>query len=432
MDKSAFAHEMMLRYRDEIVQVVQDLVRLPSRNTPPTGEEKACQVYIGDYLQGVGLSADLYEPDQVPGLLDHPAYWPGRTYKDRPNVASILAGRGGGRSLLLTGHVDTVPLGEGAWSKPPFGAEVHDGRLYGRGSIDMKGPLGAMLVLYKALAEQQIPLRGTLSFESVVDEEVGGVNATIAGRLRYGPMEGAVLAEASQLQIYPATRGILATDFIFTSAEGTWLDVGSSLDKSADAVRQMGIFLTHLDELRAVRRSQPVPPLYRGYADPAPVEVTKVYAGGWGNQVPMAVPTAGYIELIVQVLPGEDQATVARQQKEWLESVIERNQASFATRPQTHQRIRWLAPTAIDPAHPLVTTLADSVAQVTGQRPAILGAPFACDMFALHQFFQTPCVVFGPIGANAHAPDEYVDLESLFTFWESLLQFVLAWCGWEE
>ena len=330
---------------------------------------------------------------------------------------------------MLTGHSDTVALGDREWSKPPFGAEIHDGRLYGLGTIDMKGPLGAMLVLYRALAEHKIPLLGDLSFESVVDEEEGGVNATIAGRLRHGPMDAAVIAEGTDLAVYPAARGVLLTSFIFTGSQGTWLEVGTSAAQSADAVRQMGLFLTHVDELSATRRTHPVPALYQSYPDPVPVQVTKVYAGGWGPKVPVAIPSEGRIEVIVQTVPGEQRADVLREQTDWLDSLVRRYPEAFPTRPEMRFRIRWLPPTAIDPSHPLVTTLAADVAQVIGRPPTVVGAPYACDMFALHQIFSMPALLFGPSGANAHAPDEYVDLESLFTFWESLLLFVLDWCG---
>jgi acetylornithine deacetylase len=427
----------MLRYKDEIVQVMRDLIRIPSQNTPPVGQEKACQEYIANYLVRAGLKADMYEPDQVSALVKHPAFLPGRNYRDRPNVSSLLPGKGGGRSLakprtlLLTGHVDTVALGDNVWSRPPFGAEIHDGRLYGLGAIDMKAALGAMLVLYKAIAEQQIPLAGALSFESVVDEEEGGVNATIAGRLRHGPLDGAVIPEGTDLKIYPAARGALISDIIFTSTKGTWLEVGTSGEQKADAVYQMGLFLSHLPELSAKRRSHPVHPLYTSYPDPVPVQVTKVYAGGWGSQVPIAVPPQGRIELILQTMPGEKREDVLREQEEWLASIIAQHPDAFATRPETRFRLRWMVPTAIDPAHPLVTTMADSVAQVAGQAPAVVGAPYACDMFALHQIFQMPALLFGPTGAQAHAADEYVELDSVFAFWESLLLFVLAWCGTE-
>ena len=79
-----------------------------------------------------------------------------------------------------------------------------------------------------------------------------------------------------------------------------------------------------------------------------------------------------------------------------------------------------------------MTTMAESARQVLGGDPPVLGAPFACDMFALTQIFNIPGIVFGPAGANAHAADEYVDVESLFAFWETLLLFVMNWCGVEE
>lgn len=432
MNSRTLAHEMLAEYRGEIIRVVQDLIHMPSRNMPPGGEEAACQAYLADYLRQAGLSADLYEPDQVPGMVEHPAYWPGRDYNNRPNLHSRLPGTGGGRSLLLSGHIDTVAPGDNVWTHPPFAAEIHEGKLYGLGSIDMKGAMGAMAVLYKAIAEKGVRLRGELNYECVVDEEEGGVNATIAGRLRYGAVDGALIPEGTDLKIYPAARGALITDFIFSSTKGTWLDVGKSAEKTADAVKQMGIFLTHIDELSAIRRRHPVHPLYTSYPDPVPVQVTKVYAGGWGNQVPIAVPPEGRIELIMQTMPGETREAVYKEMTDWLDSVIARHEDAFLTRPEIRHRIRWMVPTAIAPNHPLVTTMAESARQVLAGDPPVLGAPFACDMFALHQIFNIPGIVFGPAGANAHAADEYVDVESLFAFWETLLLFVMDWCGVEE
>jgi len=428
MSLRAFAQDMRQRYRDEIVEVMQDLIRIPSQNTPPTGEEGACQEFIASYLARHGSTADLYEPDKAAGLVEHPDYWPGRDYRNRPNLSAILKGKGGGRSLLLTGHCDTVALGENVWARPPFAAEIHDGRLYGLGAVDMKGPLGAMLVLFKALAEQGTRLGGSLTFESVVDEEEAGVNGTIAGRLREGPVDGAVIGEVTGLEIYPAARGALIANVIFGS-ERSWLDVGRSAAKAPDAVEQISIFLAHVDALRAIRRSHSVPDLYKRYPDPTSVSVTKVYAGGWGSQVPIAVPAVGRIELICQTLPGEDRASVLRDVEDWLDSLVERHPAAFPARPQIQFARRWMHPTAMDPSHPLVTILGDSLAQVTGQTPTVVGAPYPCDLWALQRSFKIPSVVFGPSGGNAHAADEYVDLESVFAMWEALLMFTCRWCG---
>ena len=84
------------------------------------------------------------------------------------------------------------------------------------------------------------------------------------------------------------------------------------------------------------------------------------------------------------------------------------------------------------PDHPLVTTMTESARQVLGSDPPVLGAPFACDMFVLTQIFNIPGIIFGPTGANVDAADEYVDVESLFAFWELLLLFVMDWCGAER
>jgi acetylornithine deacetylase len=429
MDARAAAREALNTYRDEIVRLAQDLIRIPSRNMPPYGEEGPAQVYLADYLRRAGHRVDLYEPDQAPGLLEHPSYWPGRSYRGRPNLHSRLPGVGGGRSLLLTGHIDTVALGDNVWTRPPYGAQIEDGRLYGLGSIDMKAAMAAMAVLYKAIAEQGVTLRGDLCYECVVDEEEGGVNATIAGRLKYGKVDGALLPEGTDLKLYPAARGALITDFIFKSSKGTWLDVGKSGEPAADAVKQIGLFLSHIDELSAVRRKHPVHPLYASYPDPVPVQVTKVYAGGWGPEVPIAVPPEGRIEVIMQTLPGETREDVYREMSDWLDSVVARHPDAFPERPEIRYRLRWMVPTAVAVDHPIVTTLAGVARPALGREPEIVGAPFACDMFALRELFDIPGVIFGPVGANAHAADEYIDLESLYTFWEVAYAFVLEWCG---
>ncbi len=429
-DVKAFAHALLGRHRAEILHVVQDLVRIPSVNTPPVGAEGACQAYIADYLRRNGFAPDVYDLDQAPGLRDHPTFWPGRDYRERPNVTAFLPGKGGGRSLLLTGHCDTVPLGEGTWTKPPFSGEIHDGRLYGLGSLDMKGPLGAMLVLFKAIAKEGISLRGTLCFESVVDEEFGGANGTLAGRLRHGGMDAAILGESTDLRVHPAAKGLLISTLTFNSDRGSFVEAAATgrASQRGDVIEQIGIVLMHLDELRARRRTHAVHPLYVSYPDPFAVEVMKVHAGGWGNQVPITIPAVGRIELVLHMLPGERRQDVLQEQEAWLAQVVEQHPAAFGTRPSTSFHIRWLAPTAMSPKHPLAQILTESVSAVTGSSPTVSGAPYACDLFVLQQDAGMPAVVFGPGGGNAHGSDEYLQLDTLFAFWESLLTFVMQWC----
>ncbi len=195
------------RRQDRLVEITRELIRIPSENIPPRGSEGACQTWIAQKLAACGLQPDLYSLSEVSGLATHPLYFPGRNYTDRPNLGARRKGSGGGRSLLLSGHIDTVPRGTQDWTRDPFGGEVDGNRIFGRGSNDMKAGVAINLFVMECVTELALPLSGDLLFETVVDEEFGGSNGTLAGRLRGYNADAAILAEPSSLRICPAQRG---------------------------------------------------------------------------------------------------------------------------------------------------------------------------------------------------------------------------------
>jgi acetylornithine deacetylase len=160
--------------RDETVRLLQELVRVPS----VTGEEGTVQRVVERAMGERGLSVDVWEatPDDVSPYREHVGEQSG--YEERPNVVGVRAGRGGGRSLLLNAHVDTVAGGDPeAWTHGPFSGEVVGDLLYGRGSCDMKGGLVTHLVALDALSELGVELRGDVSVAATVGEENGGLGA---------------------------------------------------------------------------------------------------------------------------------------------------------------------------------------------------------------------------------------------------------------
>ena len=419
--------EMAGALRDRLVRTIAGLVKIPSENTPPVGSELGCQRFICERLAQLDLKAELYEPHLVPGLTEHPVFQAGRDYTNRPNLMAVWPGGGGGKSLLLSGHVDTVPRGSEPWNHDPFGAKVEGNRLYGLGSNDMKGGIAAILLAVEMLREAEIQLEGNLLLETIVDEEFGGVNGTLAARVRGHNADAAILCEPSQGVICPAQMGGRTVHIALHSDSGGILYDSKPRARSVD---QLHYLLSRIEEFARKRRDTvPVHILYAGSPDPVPVWVTKIHYGGWGTKEPVTLPPNCKIELYWQAMPGEEKEDIEREFFDWLEALVSDRPELFSIKPEVEFPIRWLPGSAIDSDHELVKGLAHTYAQVTGSNPEIQGIGGPCDMFVFHQHFETPAVLFGPKGGNTHAPDEWVDLDSALLTAEILARFVCRWCG---
>ena len=154
--KSKIEEEVEKRER-EIVEFLQQLIRINSE----TGKEAEIQDFLANSLVNMGLKVDKFIPDKV--LLEkQPGYFPVEfDYKNRPNVVGVMDGTGGGKSLILNGHVDTIPAEPiTAWDIGPFSGEVRNGKVFGRGASDMKSGIAAMTMAVKILKEMKLPLKG--------------------------------------------------------------------------------------------------------------------------------------------------------------------------------------------------------------------------------------------------------------------------------
>jgi acetylornithine deacetylase len=406
------------RNRARLVELTRELVRRPSENKPPKGSERACQEYIAGVLRASGWSPELYDIREAPGIAGHPIFQAGRDYSGRPNLGARRDGVGGGRSLLLSGHIDTVPGGTQPWTRDPFGGEVDGNRIYGRGSNDMKAGVAMNLFVAEAVSKLGLRLRGDLVFESVIDEEFGGVNGTLAGRLRGFNADAAIISEPSFLRVCPAQRGGRIVHITLRSSGGI-LTEGKFPD---GVIPQLTRFLSALPGFADARKSKArVHEMYAHHSDPVPVSVTKIFTAPWGTGEPITPPEECRVELYWQLMPGETKEEVEREFFQWMDGV-------FAVRPQVEMPIRWLPGSAIAKFEPLVTELATCAESVLGTAPPIVGIEGPCDMYVFHQA-SIPAVLWGPRGSNTHAADEYVEIDSLVDAAKVLLLFVCKWCG---
>jgi len=413
-------------HRDRLIEIIRELVRIPSENTPPAGNEKPCQQYVAEFLRNLGVGPVVYDLTVVPGLQQHPLYESGRPYDGRPNVGARRKGSGGGRSLVLSGHIDTVPRGSQPWAHDPFGGAVEGDRLYGRGSNDMKGGVGTNLFVFEALRVLGIELRGDLVFETVVDEEFGGVNGTLGGRLMGFNADAAIISEPSFLRVCPAQRGG-RTVHIKLSAAGGVLTEGKF---SAGVIDQLRHLLCKVQEFAEQRRAKAaVHELYADAADPVPVSITKVITGPWGTKEPITVPETCQVEMFWQLMPGEKQDEVEREFHAWFDAVLAAAPNLFPSRPAIEFPIRWLPGSSILKTEPLVRELAACAGRVMGKEPLIQGIEGPCDMYVFHQAFGIPAVLWGACGGNTHAADEYLEIDSVVQAAKALLVFVCSWCG---
>ncbi|MCC6292216.1 MAG: M20/M25/M40 family metallo-hydrolase [Bryobacterales bacterium] len=403
--------------RDRLASIIADLVRIPSENKPPRGSEDGCQQYVAGFLRRLGFDPVVFRPDEVPGAADHPFFWPGRDYKGRPNVCATRTGLGGGgRSLVLSGHIDTVPAGTQPWTKDPFGGQIEGGRLYGRGAVDMKGGIGIGLFALEAMNELKISTRASLLFETVVDEEFGGCNGTLAARLYGNNADAAIILEPSFLRVCPAQRGGRTVHLTMDSPGGV-LTEGMFPKGVSGSLRD---FLASVEKFAEERRAAAiVHPLYASCPDPVPVSITKISTGPWGMGEPMTVPEQCQIEMYWQTMPGETDAEINEGFASWLNRLPHK--------PRVEWPIRPLPGSAMDASHPLVTVLAGAAEAQLGSRPRIAGIEGPCDLWVFHEF-GIPAVLWGPKGGNIHAADEYLDLDSAVDASATLLRFICEWC----
>jgi acetylornithine deacetylase len=379
--------------RDYLVQTLTDLVRINSINpslTPGGAGEAQVASYVAGALQSLTLEVRPHEPE------------PGRV-----SVVGRLKGQGQGRSLMLNGHIDTVGV-EGM--PEPFSAQVREGKLYGRGAFDMKGSVAACMAALKALVEAGVPLKGDVLLAAVADEEYASLGT--ADIINHYRVDGAVVAEP--------TRGM---NLCLAHKGFAWLEVetlgraahGSRFDEGIDANMRMGRFLAELDKLEQSLRRRPGHPLV------GPPSLHAAILDGGTELSAYAAHCTLKIER--RTIPGESEAQVVGE----LQTIIDKLAAADPTFKANVKALFIRQPFEVSAEAAIVRAVERAAQKVWSRTPERIGEAFWADA-ALLAAAGVETLMIGPIGAGAHAVEEWVDLQSLIDLAQILAETAIDYC----
>ncbi|WP_283137602.1 ArgE/DapE family deacylase [Rhizohabitans arisaemae] len=403
-----------------MTELLAELVRVPS--VGGTAAESAIQERLAEWLRAEGLEVDHW-PIPIEALGAEPDF-PGMEVPrtQASGLVARLPGTGGGRSLMLVGHVDVVPPGDlAAWTTDPYGGVVRDGRLYGRGACDMKGGLVAALFAVRALRRLGPRLRGDLLLACVAGEEDGGLGAYALLR-RGWRADACVIPEPTGLGVVPANAGALTFRLTVTgrAAHAARRDAGVS------AVERFWPVFQALRELESARNAAP-DPLMRRWTLPYAIEIGMVRAGDWSSTVPGELVAEGRLGVMLgESVPAARAA---------LERAVARVCAADDWLREHPVRVEWWGGQYAAGRLPaedggLLAALTRAHTATAGGPPEVWGAPYGSDLRLLTGLGGIPAVQYGPGDVDlAHAPDEWVAVADVAAAARTLAALAAAHCG---
>lgn len=412
--------EQLGKDREDAISLLQEWVREASVQ----GQEAGIQHRIANHLETLGLEVDIWEMvgEELQKLEKHDYFVSPRTeFAGSPNVVGVWRGTGGGRSLILNGHVDVVPEGElDQWTQGPFSGEIVDRKLYGRGVTDMKGGNLSSLLAIQTLQKLGVRLKGDVIFQSVVEEESGGAG-TLSTILRGYKADAALIPEPTNLKIFPKQQGSMWFRLFVRGKSahgGTRYEGVSAIEKSMTVIRQ----IQRLEQVRNQRMSDP---LYAKLPIPIPINLGVIQGGKW----PSSVADLVTIEGRMGVAPGEEMEAAKQEMQTALQTLTEEDEW-FVDHPVELEwyGARWV-PGEVEMDHPLLVLLQELYPSVLGEKAVLEASPWGTDGGLLTKLADTPSIIVGPgVTQVAHYPDEYIVLDDIFTCAELFALTLLEWC----
>ena len=422
--------EAIAESRDELVELASALIRFDTTARDPgdpARDEAALQAYLGERLTAAGAAVDIWEPRpedvrgrQVPFELD---------FDGRPQLVARFAGAGGGRSLLLNGHIDVVS-GEpkARWTDDPNTPVVRDGKLYGRGACDMKGGVAAMVLAAEVLARLDVRLAGDLIVNTITDEEstgAGGI-ASVAHGVR---ADAGIVPEPTAFDVWVACRGSVYPTITVEGRPGHaellqphWRDGGA-----VNAIEKAQIVLDAIRGLREEWRTRS--DLQHPYLSPPDIVPTLMHAGEWSVTYPASCEITSAVLFPPAFADADGYGSRVRDE---VSEAIGRACAADPWLAEHPPSFAWAAdipPMEIPPDDPIVATVLAASADA-GEPSRLSGLDSWYDGATYTLSAGTPSIAFGPRSiAWGHTIDEYVPVDDLVRCAHAIALSAVRFCG---
>ena len=408
-------------HKHEATTFLQRLVQQPSLQ----GNEKGVQTIVIEKLNQLKLEVDCWDPDHAE-LVKHPYFIESRkSYEGSPNVVGVWKGQGGGKSILLNGHIDVVPEGDiTKWSHDPFSGKIENGKMYGRGTTDMKGGNVSLLLAIESIINSGIQLKGDVIFESVIEEETGGVG-TLAAVVRGYNADAAIVPEPTNMKLFIKQQGSM---WFRVTIEGRSAHGGTRYEGVSAIEKAWQVFQAIMN-LETKRNAAIKDPLYQGIPIPLPINIGKIQGGSWPSSVADLVTFEGRIG----VGPEEEIQDVKTQLRDCINSACADDEW-LKEHPAKLEFFggQWI-PNAIEARHPFVNLTKEKFEEVYKKPIKIEASPWGTDGGILGKVGNTPTIVIGPGETKmAHYPNEFIDLQEVMQAAKLFANMILEWCEVSE
>jgi len=411
----------------EIIEYLRKLIGFKTVSPPRNGKAegdgyKKLQEFVCKTLEGMNFDIDTWEVDasKLESFLGS-GVSPDRDLSNMPVVVGELKGKGKGKSLILNGHYDVVPVGVlENWKHDPFGGEVEDNKLFGRGACDMKGGVAAMLQALKFIQQAGITLNGDLTVETVPEEESTEMGTLACCQKGY-KADAAIIPEPTNMNVLVAMRGCVSGKITVFGRAGHaemtqphWKE-GGAVNAISKAVK----IIQALEELREDWRARP--DKQHKFLDPDTITPTIIRGGEWSVTYPEKVE----ITFDSMFIP----STVNLR-----EEIEQKIMSVTATDPWMKEHppkleTDWVYGAEIGENEPIVKTAVEAANEV-GIAPKLVGMGSLTDAIHLINYSKIPTISIGPSDKTAHAVDEFVDIDELINLTKALALAIMRWCGY--